>query len=454
MSDLMLASFAGAWVTWMGTYLIHSTIVLGGAALASGRLVRSVAGRDLLWKSALLAPLATATLQVSFGYTPFAGEWSLAAGAAWTGSWLALPTAGAGGPAPVDAAGVAGGNYAVALVLAWFGAAVLGVLATARSYRRFRLFMDRRPVRDPELLAMLAVLQEELGPSRPVWLSSSTRCSSPVALGRSEVCLPECFLRGMGPLEVRSVLAHELAHLVRGDPAWQTAALILSRVMFFQPLNGFARRRMMEVAEYACDDDAVRRTGTALGMLRALAAIAEARLDRASPAVVGATAMAARGSVLVTRSERLAKGRCEAPHRPSAGDLLLVAGLVAAVALGAPACSGISASSRAVVANVHPSEHGGRVEPRASKELRVLHRDQAAEIARLVRSRKSEPARPVFVSLRNGTGFTTTELSAEQARQVVELLKEARPSGALPAEELEARLRAILPPPIKASDSR
>jgi hypothetical protein len=94
------------------------------------------------------------------------------------------------------------------------------------------------------------------------------------------------------------------------------------------------------------------------------------------------------------------------------------------------------------------------VEPRASKELRVLHRDQAAEIARLVRSRKSERGRPVFVSLMNGTGFTTTELSAEQARQVAELLKEARPSGALPPEELHARLRAILPPPSKASDSR
>jgi beta-lactamase regulating signal transducer with metallopeptidase domain len=62
------------------------------------------------------------------------------------------------------------------------------------------------------------------------------------------------------PEEQDSMLAHEVAHLVRRDPQWLVLARAVEMVFFFQPLNRLARRRIQEVAEYLCDDWAVART--------------------------------------------------------------------------------------------------------------------------------------------------------------------------------------------------
>jgi hypothetical protein len=68
----MLSSAVPAWralaeasAAWLLTYVIHSTLLLGAAWLASSRLIRSNVLRDLLWKAALVGGLITATAQVS-----------------------------------------------------------------------------------------------------------------------------------------------------------------------------------------------------------------------------------------------------------------------------------------------------------------------------------------------------------------------------------------------------
>ena len=56
-------------VAWMITYWLHSTLLIGLAALAAGTMRRrGLAARETLWRAALIGALVTATLQVGSGW--------------------------------------------------------------------------------------------------------------------------------------------------------------------------------------------------------------------------------------------------------------------------------------------------------------------------------------------------------------------------------------------------
>jgi hypothetical protein len=74
-------------LSFLLTYGLHSTLLLGAAALAAARLREQHAWRELLWKTALVGSVATATLQLAAGYTPLGGRWSV--GAVEPASWTA-----------------------------------------------------------------------------------------------------------------------------------------------------------------------------------------------------------------------------------------------------------------------------------------------------------------------------------------------------------------------------
>ncbi len=64
--------------SWLLTYALHSTLLLGLAWLLTRRLVESPARREQLWKAALVGGLVTATLQTALPFEPVSGVMSLA----------------------------------------------------------------------------------------------------------------------------------------------------------------------------------------------------------------------------------------------------------------------------------------------------------------------------------------------------------------------------------------
>src|SRR5258706_13959671 len=69
---------AQAALAWLLTYLLHSTLLLGLAWLASKPLARwSVAAEETMWRLALVGALLTASLQLAAGWEPAAGRWRL-----------------------------------------------------------------------------------------------------------------------------------------------------------------------------------------------------------------------------------------------------------------------------------------------------------------------------------------------------------------------------------------
>jgi beta-lactamase regulating signal transducer with metallopeptidase domain len=394
---------------WLLTYALHSTLLLGAAALLARR-VRGEAWRETLWKAALVGGLVTATAQTQSGYDPPAGTWRLGNSVQFTAELpadaaeapahpapiqkpaeITTPAASTASTASTEAASVsratAPGNQPadytetnaffsiqplVNLAVGVWAviAALLIVRIGWRQGRLRRLLRGRQPVTDSAVLGMMAALRRDTGLWRPVPLTTCEATPTPLALGGGEVCVPPRFLVDLDPEQQRSALAHELAHLARRDPAWHFAIGIIEAVFFFQPLNRLARLRLRESAEFLCDEWAARQTGSPLGLARCLAEVASWVAPGRAPIPAGTMAMAEGGSPLVQRVQRLTTwrgGSHEGSGMMRVGGALL---LVLAVAFAAPAVAS-SGERRTEAPAVEQPAPAQSVAQRVDDEVRI-----------------------------------------------------------------------------------
>jgi beta-lactamase regulating signal transducer with metallopeptidase domain len=355
------------------TYLLHSTLLLGAAALVRAALgERRLALQEAWVRAALVGGFVSAGLQVGLAVRPMAGEWRLPLAAlespvpasaapasraqdarsephtARVDSQAAARAGGAGTFAEeaADAAHAAetprlptGPNGPAWILAAWGGLALaalarLGVAAV----RLRRLLRGRRPLWPDELPPGTASVAAALGLGAPVRWSAAERLPVPLAFGlvRREVCLPTRAIARLGADERLAVCAHELAHLARRDPAWILLARLVEAVAPFQPLNFWARRRLLALAECLSDDLAVGASGARLGLARSLVDVASWTVP-GGPLLTAAGAVGAR-SRLGHRVERLMNA--ERPLERPCRSFLVAAAVVVAMAAVSPTVSG------------------------------------------------------------------------------------------------------------------
>jgi Zn-dependent protease with chaperone function len=280
---------------WLLTYLAHSTILLGAVAAIGWRLRGREGLLDLLWKIGLLGGILTATAQV-IGLT----DWL-----SGDGGVLSSPGRLSGLPQPLDltvraAEGGTGEILLTAGVMLWLSVALAGLLRLMIGHRELtRLLSDRVPASSHHLGWKLT-----LPPGTRYRVSTSGGIRSPMALGSGELCLPFQALELLSREELHAILSHELAHLDRRDPAWLWVSSVLTRVLFFQPLNWIAAHRVRAYAEFLCDDAAVRGSSR-LAVASALAHASE-WLESTRPAT--AVGMAGSESLTVERVRRVLGG--------------------------------------------------------------------------------------------------------------------------------------------------
>jgi beta-lactamase regulating signal transducer with metallopeptidase domain len=142
---------------------------------------------------------------------------------------------------------------------------------------------------------------------RPVRVLYGRSVRSPAACGwwRWRIVLPAGLDHEMPSDELRALLAHELAHLVRRDTVWLWWSHALCILLPVQPLNLVARRRWEEAAEYLCDAWAVEADVRPLTMAKCLTRVADRYVGNAAP--MGLTAVGSQ-STLSRRIERLTAG--------------------------------------------------------------------------------------------------------------------------------------------------
>ena len=341
---------ANVLLEWLLTYAIHSTLLIGALLLlTSTAFGRQALGRNgtWLWRFALVGAIITATLQSIRSGAPLAGTLRLDKDTPARTEVRVEVNRTRIAHSPVRAGTLGDGQTVVrssinvnpfwplVVLGAWFvvAGASLAWFLVARA--RFLRTIGPRLSADHTLAGnALRYLMREGRITRPIHLTLSDRLTSPVALSSDEICLPSRALSELDPVRLESILAHELAHLVRRDPTWLTVARVIEALFFFQPLNILARRRMQESAEFASDAWASVRVSRPLDLAHCLARVAEWTI--AAPRLP-VPAMAERwGAVLVRRVERLTTGRVIPEETPGRALRLMGASALVALILLAP----------------------------------------------------------------------------------------------------------------------
>ncbi|MBI2477631.1 MAG: M56 family metallopeptidase [Planctomycetia bacterium] len=221
---------------------------------------------------------------------------------------------------------------AVAFVCGFVGGGLLLVVQTTRLHLRFgrAQVLTRGPARS----ALDRFLKRHQIRRRVCLLASQKHCE-PVAYGlfRWTIMLPQGAEDRLNRNELKALLAHEVAHLVRGDVRWLWVGRVMCTCCAFQPLNFLARRRWQQAAEYLCDDWAIERGVRALSLARCLTQVAEWRFGVDRPQI----GLAAGGSkaTLVGRVHRLVNEQPtrDAWQRPARRRLVSMSAAVAVVVI-------------------------------------------------------------------------------------------------------------------------
>ena len=146
---------------------------------------------------------------------------------------------------------------AINVISVWLAGAGAGVALLLVGFARLAWLRGRAtPVVGGPWRALADEIGGALGLSRPVQVLQSRHPTLLATWGlvRPKVLLPAGAERWPGP-RVRVVLAHELAHVRRGDWAWQVCAELLRAALWFNPLTWIVLRRQRRDSELACDDE-------------------------------------------------------------------------------------------------------------------------------------------------------------------------------------------------------
>ena len=151
-------------------------------------------------------------------------------------------------------------SWPEAIIAAWLLGVLLQSLRVTRHWRESRILLrSAKPVRDDALQAMFAEQARKLGLRRMPRLRTSDAIVSPQVTGllRPVVLLPS--EETLSPEELAMALAHELAHLHRGDLWLGWVPAVAQRLFFFHPLVRWAMREYAIYREAACDAQVLQR---------------------------------------------------------------------------------------------------------------------------------------------------------------------------------------------------
>lgn len=308
------------------TYLIHSTIFVlaASAILRSARWNFRPEIRIFAWKTALVLPFLTAFL-VSTDFLPHFGfRWSLAEDPSPMEIHASELTANAAPeyfnetltsvemnsidtvehvvanestvvPSQSDQLETAASDrpwfrWRVGIWLLWGTLIVLFVGRLIFHTAQLRQLRRRsRHVSGEDLNESLAKVRAAIGIQRPVDLYLSAEIDSPLTGGiwKSFIILPEQWQRELGvsqhassdnrQIGIEAVLAHELAHIARGDAFWTLIAYLIVGIIPWQPLNHFVYRQVRKEMEYVADLLAARTLGEGISLAKCLVYIGEKR---------------------------------------------------------------------------------------------------------------------------------------------------------------------------------
>ena len=204
-------------------------------------------------------------------------------------------------------------------------------------------------------------LAKALKLSRPIRILMSLRAETPLVLGwlKPTILVPTSALLHLSPEAMEAVLAHELAHIHRGDYLINLLQTLAESFLFFHPAAWWLSHQIRELREHCCDDIAADLCGDPMILADGLSTL---EILRRSPQFNSEPALAAAKGPLMYRIFRLLRPK-EVPV-PSLRGLALL--LVGATFLSA-ATFAIQQESGKAAKSTHKA-HGTSSKPKIDKD--------------------------------------------------------------------------------------
>jgi len=132
---------------------------------------------------------------------------------------------------------------------------------------------------DSSVMQVCRELQDRLGIRRAIRFCECAWLQAPAVVGwfRPIVFLPVTALTGLSEEQLRSVIAHELAHIRRFDAFVNVFQVCVETLLFYHPAVWWLNKRIRAEREHCCDDMAVAICGNAVEYARALTLMEECR---------------------------------------------------------------------------------------------------------------------------------------------------------------------------------
>ncbi|MEM6469492.1 MAG: M56 family metallopeptidase [Planctomycetota bacterium] len=234
----------------------------------------------------------------------------------------------AGDRGPIDQANKVSQPWLLWLVVGWLcGVSFLlfrmvGGFIRIRSWRQSAFESNRKA-----LVTTFDRLREHMQIRECVQLLESSQLAVPTVIDwlRPVVLVPSSILSGLTPMELESILAHELAHIRRHDYFVNLLQNVLETLLFFHPVVWWLSHQARIEREHCCDELAIQACGDPSTLALALTKIEESRL-------VDRRMVAATGGVLADRIRRILRKETGANVWPSGAALFFtLSAILAAV---------------------------------------------------------------------------------------------------------------------------
>ncbi|TDJ76780.1 MAG: hypothetical protein E2O39_02715 [Planctomycetota bacterium] len=418
-------SFSSTWAA-MGVAVLHflwqgALIGLFAGLLLGTMRQRSSAERYAVASGAMLLCL----LAFLASFTIALADISLATRASALQNSLATREFGAGLLMHSGTTGIAATCWAV-------GALWMAVRFSLQCYGAQRLKTTAVLEPDSTWQRAFHTLKEELGVSRNVRFLRSGLAQVPMVVGwfSPVVLVPASAFTGLTPDQLRSILAHELAHIRRHDHLLNAAQAVVEIVLFFHPVVWWISKQMRLEREYCCDDSSVRLTGDPRLLAEALTTMETLRISKP----MTRTVLAANGGPLMQRITRILGARLDGRTPLASWQLpagFVLAGLlaVAGSAYAAPTLvfdgeaiqqDRASDALRVVKAELQAMVEAGKItEQQAQERIAGYKKHQAEKQAagKKTPGHRTDRANAKEVWAKLQTGVEAGKLTHEQARE-------------------------------------
>jgi bla regulator protein BlaR1 len=162
----------------------------------------------------------------------------------------------------------------------WVAAMIVQAIRIGFEWRRARQ-LQQAGLGDPEaaIRSQLDELRREMSIAVDVEVYLSAHAHVPMLIGwrRPVIVLPAGSIGKLDVDQVRAVLAHELAHVQRGDYMMNLLQVVADAIIAYHPAARWLSRRVRIEREYCCDDVAIAITGDASAYATALADLEDTR---------------------------------------------------------------------------------------------------------------------------------------------------------------------------------